>query len=50
MSGGINLLLFSILLMIGVNISKTLTLLFISILQSGSLEIKQQGIVIPIID
>ena len=50
MSGGINLVLFSILIMIGVNISKTVTLLFISILQSGSLGIKQQGIVIPIIN
>ncbi len=49
-SGGINLLLLSILIMIGANILKNVALSFISIFLSGSFGIKEQGTVIPLID
>ena len=49
-SGGISLLIFSILIMIGANISKNVVLLFISISISGSLGTKEQSIVIPLIN
>lgn len=49
-SGGINLLLLSILIMICASILKNVALSFISIFLSGSFGIKEQGTVIPLID
>ncbi len=46
MSGGISLLLYSILIIIGANIFKNITLLLISISLHDSLEIKGQSITI----
>ena len=46
MSGGISLLPFSILIIIGANILKKITLLLISISLYDSLEIKEQSILI----
>ncbi len=50
MSGGINLIIFSILIIMGANISNNVKQLFISICMSSSLRMKGQGIVIPLID
>ncbi len=49
MSGGIILILFSILMIISANIFKNVELLFNSISQSGSLGVKGKCIEIPLI-
>lgn len=50
MSGGINLIIFSILIIMCANIANNVKQLFISICMSSSLRMKGQGIIIPLID